>query len=203
MEISCIALAGGKSTRLGRNKLTETIGDRTLLERVLDTLSSFNSEIIIVTSARSNLPDMIDYSNIRVVSDIYPGKGSLGGVYSGLFASKTLHNIVVACDMPFLHKGLINYMLEISKGYDLVAYREGERFEPLHAVYSRNCLATIELLLKRENVRIIEILSSVNVRYLTLEEIDRFDPLHLSFFNINTEDELRRAQELAKDHESI
>jgi len=203
LEISCIALAGGKSTRLGRNKLTETIGDRTLLERVLDTLSSFNSEIIIVTSARSNLPDMIDYSNIRVVSDIYPGKGSLGGVYSGLFASKTLHNIVVACDMPFLHKGLINYMLEISKGYDLVAYREGERFEPLHAVYSRNCLATIELLLKRENVRIIEILSSVNVRYLTLEEIDRFDPLHLSFFNINTEDELRRAQELAKDHESI
>lgn len=198
LEISCIALAGGKSTRLGRNKITEMIGDKTLLDRVLDILSSFKREIIIVTSAQSILPDRINYPKVKIVNDIYPGKGSLGGIYTGLSASKTFYNIAVACDMPFLNTDLLNYMVEIARGYDLVAFREGDRFEPLHAVYSKNCLSSIGLLLQRNNVRIIEILNYVKVRYLTPQEIDRFDSRRLSFFNINTEEELLKAIEIAR-----
>jgi molybdopterin-guanine dinucleotide biosynthesis protein A len=197
LKISCIALAGGKSTRLGRNKITEMIGDKTLLDRVLDILSLFKCEIIIVASAQSILPNRIDYPKVKIVNDIYPGKGSLGGIYTGLVTSKTFYNVAVACDMPFLNPDLLNYMIEIARGYDLVAFREGERFEPLHAVYSKNCLAPLGLLLQRNNVRIIEILRYVRVRYLTPQEIDRFDPRRLSFFNINTEEELQKAIEVA------
>ena len=198
MEISCIALAGGKSTRLGRDKITEVIGGKTLLERVLTTLSLFKGEIIIVTSAHATLPPLNNYPQVKIVNDIYPDKGSLGGIYTGLLASKSDYNLVVAGDMPFLNTDLLRYMVDIAKGFDLVAFREDDRFEPLHAVYSKNCVAAIEQLLQRNNVRIIEILPLVNVRYLKPEEIERFDPRHLSFFNINTEAELREGIELAR-----
>jgi molybdenum cofactor guanylyltransferase len=198
LNISCIALAGGKSSRLGRNKLTEVIGDKILLHRVLDTLSLLGSEIIIVTPRQSSLPEIADYSGVRIIRDIYPDKGSLGGIYTGLAASKSPHNLVVASDMPFLNVDLLRYMLGIASGADLVAYRDGDRFEPLHAVYSRNCVAALEQLVQRNNVRIIEILRLVKTRFLTLEEIARFDPGHLSFFNVNTEEELSRALDIVK-----
>jgi molybdopterin-guanine dinucleotide biosynthesis protein A len=198
MEISCIVLAGGKSTRLGRNKITENIGGKMLLERVLDSLSLFKGEIIIVTSAQSTLPGVDKYPQVRIVNDIYPDKGSLGGIYSGIFFSRTFYNLLVAGDMPFLSFNLLHYMADIAQGYDLVAFREGERFEPLHAVYSKNCILPLEMLLKQDNVRIIELLGYLsNVRYLTLAEIAEFDPRHLSFFNINNEDELHKAVRIA------
>ena len=90
MEISCIVLAGGKSTRLGRNKITENIGGKMLLERVLDTLSLFKGEIILVTSAQSSLPELEKYPQVKIVKDIYPNRGSLGGIYSGMFFSKVV-----------------------------------------------------------------------------------------------------------------
>jgi len=97
-----------------------------------------------------------------------------------------------------LNVDLLRYMLGIASGADLVAYRDGDRFEPLHAVYSRNCVAALEQLVQRNNVRIIEILRLVKTRFLTLEEIARFDPGHLSFFNVNTEEELSRALDIVK-----
>jgi molybdopterin-guanine dinucleotide biosynthesis protein A len=197
MEISCIVLAGGKSTRLGRNKITENIGGRKLLERVLDTLSLFKVEIILVTSEQSALPDLQKYPQVKKVKDIYPNRGSLGGIYSGMFFSKSFYNLVVACDMPFLNFSLLQYMTEIAQGYDLAAFREGTRFEPLHAVYTKDCLVPFKMLLERENVRIIEILSYVTARYLTLKEIEKFDHSHLSFFNINYEDDLQKAIKIA------
>ncbi len=196
MQVSCIVLAGGKSTRLGRNKIREKIGGKMLLERVLETLSRFESEIIIVTSASSSLPGLEQYPKVSVVRDIYTNKGSLGGIYSGLLLSKSFYNLVLACDMPFLSFDLLQYMTDIAQGYDMVAFREGQRFEPLHAVYSKKCLFPLEMLLKSENVRIIEILRYVNLRYLTLKEIEKFDHGYLSFFNVNYEDDLLKAKDL-------
>jgi molybdopterin-guanine dinucleotide biosynthesis protein A len=197
VEMSCIVLAGGKSARLGRNKITENIGGKMLLERVLDTLSLFNCEIIIVTSTQSYLPELDKYPKVKLVRDIYPNRGSLGGIYSGLFFSKSFYNLLVAGDMPFLSINLLQYMLDIAQGYDLTAFREGDKFEPLHAVYSKNCIVPLKMLLERENVRIMEILRYVNTRYLTLKEIGRFDHGHLSFFNVNYEADLQKALEIA------
>jgi molybdopterin-guanine dinucleotide biosynthesis protein A len=181
---------------MGRNKLAEVVGGRTLLQRVVDTLSLFDSEIIIVASEASSFPDVTFPSEASIVRDIFPDKGTLGGIYTGLRASSSLYNIVVAADMPFLNADLLAYMRDIAVGMDLVAYREGERFEPLHAVYSRNCLVGLEEMLKLGSVRLIEILRFAKTHYLSLEEIDTFDPQHLSFFNVNLEEELRHAQQI-------
>ena len=194
MDISCIVLAGGKSRRMGRNKVTVTIGGKSLLEKVIERLACFKSEIIVVTAKERTLPVPIGYPRLKVVSDVYPGKGSLGGIYSGLVASATFHNLVVACDMPFLNLQFLKYLLDEAEGYDVVVPRYDGTFEPLHAVYSKGCLPHMEALLKKDDLVILDLFPMVRMKHIEKNEIDRFDPKHLSFFNVNTEADLRRAE---------
>jgi len=197
LDITCIVLAGGKGLRLGRDKVQETVGNSNLLQRVLSQLTPFNRNIIIVTAGEKSLPQFTGYQGFRIVTDTYPGKGALGGIYTGLAVSNSHYNLVVACDMPFLNQALLRYMIELSAGFDLVVPRLGELVEPLHAVYAKSCLAPIERLLKRESLEVRALFELVNVRYVEAEEIDRFDPKHLSFFNVNTKADLEKAQQLA------
>jgi molybdopterin-guanine dinucleotide biosynthesis protein A len=199
LDISFIVLAGGKGLRLGRDKVREIVGDRNLLQRVLSQLSSFNNDVIVVTAGKKSLPQLIGYPRFRIVTDTYPGKGALGGIYTGLAASNTFYNLVVAGDMPFLNQALLRYMIQLSAGFDLVVPRLGELTEPLHAVYSKRCLAPIERLLNQGGLRVNALFNLVKVRYVETEEIDIYDPKHLGFFNINTEADLEMARQLAKE----
>ena len=199
MDISCIVLAGGKGLRLGRDKTLESINDRYLLQQVVSRLSFFNSNIIIVTAEKRPFPYLDDYPKITMVTDTYPGKGPLGGIYTGLATSDSVYNLVVACDMPFLNQALLRYMIQLAVNFDLVVPRWDGMVEPLHAVYSKGCLAPIESLLKQGALNIAKLFTLVKIRYVEAEEIDRFDPKHLSFFNINTEADLKMAKELAKE----
>lgn len=196
MDIGCIVLTGGKGLRLGQDKALETIGQKSLLEQVVFRLSLFNSSILIVTASERSYPQLDGYSRLRVVGDIYPGRGPLGGIYTGLKVSDSLYNLVVACDMPFLNQALLGYITKVSADFDLVVPRLGNMIEPLHAVYSKACLAPIERLLKQGSLGVRELFTLVRVRYVEAEEIDRFDPEHLSFFNINTNSDLARARGL-------
>lgn len=197
LDISCIVLAGGKGLRLGRDKVQETVGSDSLLQRVLSQLTPFNCDIIIVTAGKKSLPQFNGYQRYRIVTDIYPGKGVLGGIYTGLAESSSACNLVVAGDMPFLNQALLRYLIGLSAGFDLVVPRLGGLVEPLHAVYARSCLAHIERLLKRGVLEVRVLFDLVRVRYVEASEIDRFDPGHLSFFNINTEADLERARQIA------
>jgi molybdopterin-guanine dinucleotide biosynthesis protein A len=202
LGVSCIILAGGRSTRLGRNKAFETIDHKSLLERAVSCLSSFRSEIIVVAAKDSSLPRIAGYPELRVVTDIYPGKGSLGGIYTGLANSEEFHNLVVACDMPFLNLRLLRYMIDLAGEFDVVIPKvNDEVLEPLHAVYSRNCISPLEFLIKQNRLSILELFPMVKVRNVLDSEIDRFDPHHLSFFNINTEADLRQGLKLAEEED--
>jgi len=183
--------------RLGYDKAVEIIGERTLLQRVVSNISSFGSDIMIVIAKEQSLPQLIGYPRLRVVTDIYTGKGPLGGIYAGLVASESFYNLVVSCDMPFLNQALLRYMIQLSPGFDLVVPRLGELIEPLHAVYAKGCLAPIEYLLKQSELQIRQLFTMARVRYVDSDEINRFDPTHLSFFNINTEADLEKARRLA------
>jgi len=198
LETSCIVLAGGKSLRLGQDKILETIGNRSLLEQVVSSVSSLGSDIIIVTAEKRTVSQFVDYSKLRIVTDIYPGKGPLGGIYTGLAASTSFYNLVVASDMPFLNQALLHYMIQLSVNFDLVVPRVGNLVEPLHAVYTKSCLAPIERMIKQGKLSVYKLLRLVGVRYVETEEIDKFDPKHLSFFNVNTEADLEIARDLAR-----
>jgi molybdopterin-guanine dinucleotide biosynthesis protein A len=203
LDISCIVLAGGKGLRLGRDKVREIFGNRNLLQQVVFQTGFFNNDIIIVTASDKTHLKFVGDPGVRVVTDTYPGKGALGGIYTGLAESNSLYNLVVAGDMPFLNQTLLRYMVGLSAGFDVVVPRVGKWVEPLHAVYSKSCLSPIERLLSQGNItKVRALFDLVKVRYVDVGEIDRFDPKHLSFFNINTEADLARAQQLAKDMSS-
>ena len=198
MDVGSIVLAGGKGLRLGHEKALETVGNKSLIQWVVLSLSFFTGDIIITTSTEQPPFPLVDYPRVKMVSDTYPDKGPLGGVHTGLAASDSFYNFVVACDMPFLNQALLDYMVQGSAGFDVVIPRLGDMIEPLHAVYSKRCLTPIEHLLKQGTLSVRELFALVRVRYVEAVEIDRFDPEHLSFFNINTEAELKMAREIAR-----
>ncbi len=169
-----------------------------LIERVLSRLSSFNSDIILVVNAGQSHNQFTRFPKLRFAVDIFPGRGPLGGIYTGLSASTTVKNLIVACDMPFLNVALLNYMINIADAYDIVVPRLKIGTENLHAVYSKKCLPAIGELINKNELRIFKLHSELNVRYVDEEEINRFDPNRLSFLNINTEADLKKAKELLK-----
>lgn len=197
MAISSIVLAGGLGSRLGRDKFAEVISGRSLIEWVIDRVRPVSSEILIVISDRQSTSAVV-HPEARTVVDIYPGKGSLGGIYTGLMYATSFHMLAVACDMPFLNGDLLRYMIDLSSGYDVVLPKIGRHREPLHAVYSKNCLEPMAGLIEQGELRIARLLDSVRVRYLDEGELDVFDPEHLSFFNVNTPEDLAKARLLAQ-----
>ena len=193
-----IILAGGKSLRLGRSKFLEIIEDKSLIQWVVDHLATLSTEIIIATARGEAIP-CSSAVEIKTVADMYPGKGPLAGIYSGLMASSSSRAIVVGCDTPFLSVGLLEYMTQTSPTFDIAVPRIKDKVEPLCAVYSKNCLAPIQELLEQNELRIIELFRMVKVKYVGEDEINSFDPEHLSFFNINSQADLERARRLAAE----
>jgi molybdopterin-guanine dinucleotide biosynthesis protein A len=198
LSVNSIILAGGKGLRLGGDKALVVLDGENLLQRVISRLVFLNGSIVLVFAEKQKPLEVAGYPQLKLVTDIYPGKGPLMGIYSGLLNSDSEKNLVVACDMPFLNKRLIEYILDVSTDFDITIPRLGNVVEPLHSVYSKNCLASIVKLLVENNLKIDSLLKMVKVRYVEVEEVDNFDPEHLSFFNINTKADLSLARELAE-----
>ncbi|MGB6838422.1 MAG: molybdenum cofactor guanylyltransferase [Dehalococcoidia bacterium] len=198
IRVSGTVMAGGVSRRLGRDKALESIGGKPLIERVLDTLTPLTTEILVVLASPEQAEALPLPSSVRVLTDVYPKRGSLGGIFTGLRASAESWSLVVACDMPFLNPRLLQHLIEASASVDAVIPRLSGRPEPLHALYSKACLAPMERMLRAGQLKIAPLFDAVKVRYLDEETIDRIDPKHISFFNINTQADLEEALRLAR-----
>ena len=199
--MTAIILAGGKASRMGgRDKAFLKIGDETLIGIQLRGLKNIFKEIIIVT----NSPDRyIGLKGVKVVSDIVPYQGPLGGIFSGLTASNDNHNFIVACDMPFLNGPLIKYMTENRNGFDIIVPKIGKRFHPLFGIYSKDCIPAIEEMLKKNRLKVTNIFPKVRTRFILKDEITKFDGKLLSLVNINTKKDLTRAKEIPQHNFNI
>ena len=183
-RVSVVVLAGGRSSRLGRDKALLAIDGQPMLARTVQTLATLTDDLIVVSN------ELASYGSlglpVRLVPDDRPGVGSLMGIYSGLKVARHPHALVVACDMPFLNLSLLQYMLPMAEGYDVVIPRLNGMFEPLHAIYGRTCLPSMSRWLEGGRRQIIGFFPEVRVRYVEEHEIDAFDPYHLSFLNVNS-----------------
>jgi len=196
IKVSGVIMAGGASQRLGRNKALERIGGKALIERVIDSLAPLTTEVLVVVARPEQAVALHLTPSVRVVSDRYPGRGSLGGIFTGLDASAEPWSLVVACDMPFLNGELLSHLIEVSSNVDAVVPLLGGQLEPLHALYSKACLASMERMVRAGDLKIAPLFEAVRVRYVDEGTIDRIDPRHLSFFNINTRADLEEATRL-------
>lgn len=189
--ITPLILAGGKSTRMGQNKAFVLIHGKPMIEVVLKKVSGmFECLPILIT----NTPEVYAYLGVKMIEDIIKNKGPLAGIHAGLSFSRNQFSFIFGCDMPFLNADLIRYMTEVESKYDVIIPKAGHYAEPLHAVYSKDCLAPIEASLVRNERKIISFFADVKVRYIERKEIERFPEGLMSFQNINTQDDLKRAQ---------
>jgi molybdopterin-guanine dinucleotide biosynthesis protein A len=184
-----IILAGGKSSRYGRNKALIEMNGIRLIERVIGVMEPVFEHLIIIT----NTPQEYAYLQLPTYEDLIKGLGPLGGIFTGLEAISDEVGFFVACDMPFLNSELIRHMVETREDFDAVVPRIDWKIETLHAIYSKGCLPAIRELIDARNYQVIKFLHKVRVRYVEEEEIRAFDPELKSFFNINRPEELLNA----------
>jgi molybdopterin-guanine dinucleotide biosynthesis protein A len=197
--LSGVVLAGGQSRRLGQNKaLLRLWGPQgpTLLEQIVSLLSKLCNEVLVVSDGPH---EWAEFSG-RIIYDLYPGGGALGGIYTGLTEAEYPYALAVGCDMPFLNEALLRYMAALPRNYDVLIPRRPSPgspdtllVEPLHAVYGRRCLEPMRCLLEQGRRQIVRFFPQVRVRYVEPAELDRFDPAGLSFRNINTPEDLDAA----------
>lgn len=191
-EVSCAILAGGDSSRFGKDKAFIEIGGKPLIQQVASRLHKVTDDLFIV----GNNLCRFDFLGLRLVQDVVDGMAALGGIYTALQSSRHSHLFVAACDMPFLDLNLVRYMFLLSPGYDVVMPYVGGEAEPMHAIYGKTCIPPIQELIHKGDRKIIRFLPQMRVREVREEEIQIFDPQHRSFFNINTPRDMVRMKEL-------
>ncbi len=186
LEMAGIVLAGGQSTRMGKDKASLPWKGSDLLNEVLSRLAPVCRELIVV----SNVSRKIVLPNVRVVPDNYNFCGPLAGMQAGICASNYAYNFIAGCDMPYINTQTVAYIGTTALGYDAAVPFIDGHFNPLHGVYHRNCLAYIEQLLGQGSYRIADFYNKIKLRYISIEEISQYDPELKTLTNINTPDDL-------------
>jgi molybdopterin-guanine dinucleotide biosynthesis protein A len=199
-KASAIILAGGKSTRLGRDKASELLLGVPLLQRVVSQVAPLAAEVVVVSAAGQALPAIAASVPVSMVEDTFAESGPLGGIYTGLRAITTRVALTVACDMPLLQPSLLTQLLMLATvDYDAVVPTNDMYLpEPLCAVYSTRCLDAIVSQVGAGALKVALFFDKVRVRYVPPSEWRTWDPEGLSFLNVNRETDLHRAEALLR-----
>lgn len=176
---------------MGTNKSFVKLGSLPLIEIVVQKVTDFfHKQPVLITNQFTEYR----YLGCDMVGDRVTGKGPLGGIQAGLLASATPYIFVFACDMPFIDKRLVHYMLNRLGREDILIPRLGTRVEPLHAIYSKQCLPAITEHLKNDRRSVKSFFDKVHVVYIDQPELSRLQVAEYCFLNINTGEELDRAK---------
>lgn len=192
VTIGAVILTGGRGRRLGYPKELLSLNGRRVIERILEVLRLFFSEIHVVSNSAISFDQV---GEIKVFPDLIPDCGPLGGIYTGLKMSSRDQVFFVGCDMPFLRPGLIAEEIKIARlnRYDCIIPSGPSGIEPLHAIYSRSVLSGLEEVLRKKKLSINKFSSRFNSFYLKVDSGDLS-----SFFNINTMEDLNEARRMDK-----
>jgi molybdopterin-guanine dinucleotide biosynthesis protein A len=185
-----IILSGGKSSRMGENKAFIEIEGTPIIYRIHSLFEKLFKEIIIVTDQIGRFSNI----NAKIYSDLFPNKGVLAGIYTGLFFSNFQYAFCAACDMPFLKESVIRFLMKKTGGYEVVVPKTKDGLQPLHAIYSKNCLEPIKKIIEQNKFKILDLYPMVRVKIIMEREFSDLDPMNESFININTPGDLHLLQ---------
>jgi molybdopterin-guanine dinucleotide biosynthesis protein A len=195
--LTVVIQAGGQSSRMGEDKALKTFQGRPLIQRVIERMKPIADETIITT----NQPAGYRFLELRLVPDLKPGRGALGGLYTAIASASHPLVAVAACDMPFASPEFFEgarRIMEEEKA-DVVIAKTDEGYEPLHALYRREtCLPAIEAAIAADQWKVISWFPQVKVRVLSGEEVKSLDPSGLCFWNLNTPEEFSEAERRAR-----
>ncbi|MCK8816090.1 molybdenum cofactor guanylyltransferase [Natroniella sulfidigena] len=186
--MNAILLAGGKSSRFGKNKALARLDGERLIERISNRLQEVFDEVYVVVNDKSTYSFL---TGVKLVKDIIPHQGPLGGLYTGLTYSSAQYNFLMACDMPCIDPNYLNLLKEEPKDYDVLIPKQEGYLEPLAAVYSKNCLDSVKRMLDQKQLKLISFFPEVTVRTIGKEKIKKVTDLKRNFYNVNYQADLK------------
>jgi molybdopterin-guanine dinucleotide biosynthesis protein A len=191
-----VILAGGLSTRYGgENKAFLRVGGMRILDRLFAVYGELFDEIILVTN---NPGEFLNWDAL-IVTDIFPVRSSLTGIHAGLFYARHPFAFFSGCDTPFLKKEVVETVLDsLEPGIDLVIPQTSAGLEPLCAAYSQRCLKAAEEHILQNKFKIQMALSGKRIKKIPEDVLRQKDPELRSFFNVNSPEDLARAERVVK-----
>jgi len=181
-DVTGVLLAGGKSRRMGYDKACIEVAGQSLISKSLDLLCRYFATVLI----SGDRPDLAQ-PDIPAIADIYPGS-ALGGLYTGLRAARTDWIFVAPCDMPYPDSQILELLVNHRRGFDAIVPRIPEGYEPVFALYHKNCLKHMEEMLQQGQYRIYDFYQRININYLDWQQMP--DGWERSLLNINTPEQL-------------
>jgi len=170
---------------MGTNKAFLAMEGERLIDRTVRIYRDVFDEVILVT----NEPHLYYDIDVTLVTDLIKDRGPLMGIYTGLFFAASDPVFFAACDMPFLSSGFIRFLLEQSRDAEIVVPETAEGFQPLHAIYSKSCMGTIQRLLSQDKLKVTGFYKGMKLKIIGADDIRRFDPDGRMFLNVNTPEE--------------
>jgi molybdopterin-guanine dinucleotide biosynthesis protein A len=209
LGVTGFVLAGGRSRRMGMPKEKLVLEGETMLDRQIRLLRSVSRSAAVIGARASGgdsgnarlvgmSADAPVTGDLPVISDVLPGRGPLGGIYSGLTWTRTEFNLFLACDLPFVNARLLRYIVQraLAGGADVTipACREGE-YQPLCAVYRRRARRAIRANLARGQNKVTGFFPRVRCRVIPWSEVARAGFPPRVFDNMNTPEEYDAAKQ--------
>lgn len=201
--LTIVVQAGGMSSRMGEDKALKKFQGKPLIERVIERLNPIADEILVTT----NQPDKYSFLNKRLVSDLIPDRGALGGLYTAISSASHPYVGIVACDMPFASQKFFETATNwiVKEEADVViprikseASEKSGGYEPLHALYRKEtCLPAIEDAIQKDLWKVIAWFGKVKVRDVSDDEMKIIDSTGLYSWNVNTPEEFEQAEKIA------
>ena len=195
ISMTAIILAGGKSSRMRRDKALLPFGEKTMLEHIVDLVSPIFDETIVIVDTIAKVENL-KLCEAQVYDDLIKNRGPLAGIYTGLSHSKTRANCVFTCDMPFIDPFLVEELVKFwEENYDVICLEDTEgRLQPFPGIYDRSSRHLMRLLLDKGYGSMLRFLEVVTAKLLVLKR-EKIQVLT----NMNTVEDYYRVLSAKKD----
>lgn len=185
-KVNGYILAGGKSSRMGEDKGLIVLEEKKIVQHVIDHLRPTVNKLVIV----SNNPAYEEFG-LEVISDIVKNIGPAGGIHAALNHTDVEYNFIVSCDMPFITTSSVEYLICRSFQSQITVPVFNQKTEPMFGVYSKKCLTKWHELIRNDIIKLQDVISYFPLLKLNVDGNPFFS--ESLFFNINTQEDFKRA----------
>jgi len=186
MRFTCAILAGGMSKRMGRDKATLSVGGKALIARVYDEVKDIFDEIFIMSSHHKSIAG----ADAPILKDIIPIQSPIVGIVSALLYARNPYVFVLACDVPFITRRSVEFILSQARGEDLIIPKTKGGYEPLYALYNKSCIPPMFRLIERGRLKVGQVFPYLTMKVLPGDHPCFTDNGHSVFLNVNAVEDL-------------
>lgn len=192
-DLAAAILGGGRARRFGGlDKSRLPVQGHPIINRQIEILQQLTPHLLVIAADAARFADL----PVLVVPDLIPGAGALGGIYTALESAPAARVIVVGCDLPFLHAGLLGHLVDLAEGHDGAWVCTSRGPEPLLACYQRAAHGRIRQQIDAGRLKASDLGSILDLAAMGAEAVERFGPIDRLLANVNSPEDYARLEDL-------